>query len=99
MLVMVLVAGACGSASPPSSPVDSPRGSTDTASVPPACKPGPAGAELPWWADRVFYEVFVRSFQDSNGDGIGDLRGLIARLDELNDGDPATTDDLGVAAL
>jgi glycosidase len=47
----------------------------------------------------VFYEVFVRSFQDSNGDGIGDLRGLTDRLDELNDGDSATTDDLGVTGL
>jgi glycosidase len=47
----------------------------------------------------VFYEVFVRSFQDSDGDGIGDLRGLTSRLDQLNDGDPATTDDLGVTGL
>ena len=53
----------------------------------------------PWWRDRVFYEVFVRSFADSNGDGIGDLRGLTQRLDYLNDGDPATTSDLGVTAL
>ncbi len=52
-----------------------------------------------WWHDRVFYEVFVRSFADSNGDGRGDLRGLTAHLDDLNDGDPATTTDLGVTAL
>ncbi|MCX6100050.1 MAG: alpha-amylase family glycosyl hydrolase, partial [Candidatus Bipolaricaulota bacterium] len=52
-----------------------------------------------WWQDAAFYEVFVRSFQDSNGDGKGDLAGLIERLDYLNDGDPATTDDLGVTAL
>ena len=52
-----------------------------------------------WWRDRVFYEVFVRSFADSDGDGIGDLRGLTAHLDYLNDGDPATTDDLGVTGL
>ena len=43
--------------------------------------------------------MFVRSFADSDGDGIGDLRGLTQRLDELNDGDPATTDDLGVTGL
>ena len=54
---------------------------------------------LPWWTDRVFYEVFVRSFADSDGDGIGDLRGLTQRLDYLNDGDPATTEDLGVTGL
>ncbi len=47
----------------------------------------------------MFYEVFVRSFADSDGDGIGDLRGLTSRLDDLNDGDPATTDDLGVTGL
>lgn len=52
-----------------------------------------------WYRGAAFYEVFVRSFQDSNGDGVGDLPGLISRLDYLNDGDPATTDDLGVDAL
>ena len=47
----------------------------------------------------MFYEVFVRSFADSNGDGIGDLAGLTAHLDALNDGDPSTTTDLGVTGL
>lgn len=47
----------------------------------------------------MFYEVFVRSFADSNGDGIGDLRGLTAHLDQLNDGDPATTTDLGITGI
>ncbi len=54
---------------------------------------------LPWWNDRVFYEVFVRSFADSDGDGIGDLAGLTERLDYLNDGDPSTTTDLGVTGI
>lgn len=54
---------------------------------------------MPWWNDRIFYEIFVRSFQDSDGDGIGDLQGLISRLDYLNDGDPATDDDLGVTGI
>ena len=48
-----------------------------------------------WSHGAVFYEIFVRSFADSNGDGIGDLKGLISKLDYLNDGDPATTTDLG----
>lgn len=55
-------------------------------------------APLPW-SDRVFYEIFVRSFYDSDGDGIGDLRGVIEKLDYLNDGDPGTMMDLGVTGL
>lgn len=44
---------------------------------------------------RTYYEVFVYSFCDGNGDGIGDLKGLREKLDYINDGDPETTDDLG----
>jgi alpha-amylase len=54
---------------------------------------------LPWWNDRVFYEIFVRSFYDSDGDGIGDLQGVIEKLDYLNDGDPDTTTDLGITGI
>lgn len=49
-----------------------------------------------WWREAVFYEIYVRSFQDSNGDGIGDLAGIVERLDYLNDGTPKS---LGVDAL
>ena len=52
-----------------------------------------------WWNDLVFYELHVRSFYDSNGDGIGDFKGIIEKLDYLNDGDPLTTTDLGVGAI
>ena len=52
-----------------------------------------------WWNDTVFYEIFVRSFYDSNGDGIGDFNGIIEKLDYLNDGDPKTTTDLGVTGI
>jgi len=55
--------------------------------------------DMPWWNDTVFYEVFVRSFYDSDDDGVGDINGLIEKLDYLNDGDPTTSDDLGVTGL
>ena len=48
---------------------------------------------------RVFYEIFVGSFSDSDGDGIGDLRGIINRMDYLNDGDPNSGKSLGVEGL
>ncbi len=44
---------------------------------------------------RTYYEVFVYSFCDSDGDGIGDLQGLISKLDYINDGDDTTDTDLG----
>ncbi len=56
-------------------------------------------ADQRWWDDRTFYEIFVRSFADSDGDGIGDLQGVIDRLDYLNDGDPTTDTDLGVTGI
>jgi alpha-glucosidase len=44
-----------------------------------------------WWEDAVFYQIYPRSFADSNGDGIGDLAGITGKLDYL--------DELGVDAL
>ncbi len=55
--------------------------------------------DLHWWNDTVFYEIFVRSFNDSDGDGIGDLQGLTQKLDYLNDGDPNTDTDLGITGI
>lgn len=52
-----------------------------------------------WWSNAVAYEIFVRSFQDSDQDGIGDLRGLLQRLDHLNDGRPGAGNDLEVGAI
>lgn len=49
-----------------------------------------------WWKHGVIYQIYPRSFQDSNDDGIGDLQGVINRLDYLNDGTP---DSLGVDAI
>ena len=48
---------------------------------------------------RVFYEIFVGSFADSNGDGIGDLRGIIDKFDYLNDGDPNSGKSLGIEGI
>ena len=68
---------------------------------------GEAILDEPWFADarraegnaRVFYEIFVGSFSDSDGDGTGDIRGILSRLDYLNDGDPASGQSLGVEGL
>jgi glycosidase len=60
----------------------------------------PAVFDSPDYYDRtVIYEIFVRSFRDSDGDGVGDLRGVIEQLDYLNDGDPGTDQDLGIGAI
>jgi alpha-glucosidase len=47
--------------------------------------------QLDWWKNAVIYEVYPRSFQDTNGDGVGDLNGITKRLDYLK--------DLGVDAI
>jgi len=52
---------------------------------------GSADSERDWWKNAVIYEIYPRSFQDTNGDGIGDLNGITARLDYLK--------DLGVDAI
>src|SRR5690606_42084913 len=44
-----------------------------------------------WWKESVVYQIYPRSFKDSNGDGIGDLKGIIEKLDYLK--------DLGVTAI
>ena len=48
---------------------------------------------------RTFYQIFVGSFSDSNNDGIGDLRGIINRLDYLNDGNINSGESLGIQGI
>src|SRR5215469_10234017 len=65
---------------PATSPAPLPRRSTRTAEADPL-----------WYKDAIIYEVHVRAFGDSDGDGIGDFPGLTARLDYLR--------DLGITAI
>lgn len=51
---------------------------------------------LRWWQRGVVYQIYPRSFRDSNGDGVGDLQGIIDKLDYLNDGTP---NSLGIDAI
>src|SRR5262245_63994639 len=62
-----------------------------SSSPPGTLTPPPSRLTPSWFKDAVIYEVHVRAFADSNGDGIGDFRGLMSRLDYLQ--------DLGVTAL
>lgn len=102
LFIVFFVLVACNTAEPtetPPAPTEPPP--TETA-VPPTPTPDPLITGTngnPWWNDTVFYEIFVRSFYDSDGDGVGDLNGLIEKLDYLNDGDPTTTDDLGITGI
>jgi alpha-amylase len=67
--------------------------------------PAPVGAQQThrttsaWTSGGTCYEVFVRSFYDSDGDGIGDLSGLIQKLDYINDGNPRARGDLGARCI
>lgn len=56
-------------------------------------------ADHKWWQGGVIYQIYPLTFADGNGDGVGDIRGIIQRLDYLNDGDPDKTADLGIDAI
>ena len=87
---------ACSSSNPTPPDSGTPDSGTPDSGIPDSgITPNTQG----WWRDKVFYEIFVRSFADSNGDGVGDLAGLTAHLDALNDGDAGAGDDLEVDAL
>lgn len=80
-LSAVLALGACGT---DPTPTETPEVEAPTA---PTAEQQSRAATLlegpDWYRHAVFYEVYLRSFQDSNGDGIGDLPGLVSRLDDL----------------
>ncbi|RZL15892.1 MAG: hypothetical protein EOO62_02790, partial [Hymenobacter sp.] len=68
---------ACSSGSKPEATIDGTLTTTiaaDTAGL---------GKKTDWWKETVVYQLYPRSFQDSNGDGVGDLKGIISRLDYL----------------
>ncbi|MFD1467755.1 alpha-amylase family glycosyl hydrolase [Hymenobacter caeli] len=50
---------------------------------PTAPQPTAADPNRTWWKEAVVYQVYPRSYKDSNGDGVGDLRGLISKLDYI----------------
>ncbi len=89
--------------SEPTTPEVPPTPTLDLPTPPPQITAAPAPAEAPipagWWNGAVCYEIFVRSFYDSNGDGIGDFNGLIEKLAYINDGDPNTINDLGATCI
>ncbi|BDM83303.1 glycoside hydrolase family 13 protein [Acaryochloris marina] len=52
-----------------------------------------------WWESAVFYQIYPLTFSDANGDGIGDLKGIIKRLDYLNDARQDSQTALGIDAI
>lgn len=106
-LLAILILSACGEVAtsvPTATLIPAP---TEVPTLPPTpvlpteppATPTPQPVSFPWWNESVFYEIFVRSFYDSDGDGNGDFNGLTEKLDYLNDGDPATTSDLGISGM
>ncbi|MDR1692949.1 MAG: alpha amylase [Oscillospiraceae bacterium] len=99
LLLFILILSACASNTPPLSPSPSP---TPPAEAPepsptPTPEPSPTPEPEPLTERRNFYEIFVGSFCDSNGDGLGDLPGVISKLDYLNN--ETGEDCLGVNAI
>jgi len=83
-LLILSISAACVPATQTAAPVP-------TASQPPMSTPTPEAPQLPWWREAMFYEIFVRSFYDTDGNGIGDFNGITQKLDYLQ--------DLGINAL
>jgi glycosidase len=87
MLSRLLLAAALAGCATPAA-----RTPTVAPTLAPSATPAPTAAPTatpepvasgPWWNDTVFYEIFVRSFKDSDGDGVGDFNGITEKLDYL----------------
>ena len=81
-LIVLALTGCVAPATPTVAPVST---------ISPTLTPAPEAPPLPWWREAVFYEIFVRSFYDTDGDGIGDFNGITEKLDYLQ--------ELGVNAI
>ena len=79
LLFIIILAGCITSTPAPTA--------TPAPTITPTVTPDPyAGTDgFRWWNDTVFYEIFVRSFYDSDGDGIGDFNGITEKLDYLQE--------------
>ena len=64
-----------------------------------AAQPARVRSDTTWRQGGVCYEIFVRSFFDSDGDGIGDFEGLRRKLDYVNDGNPRSRSSLGARCI
>jgi len=80
----LIILAACIPATPTRAPIP-------TASPTLAFTPTPETSQRPWWREAVFYEIFVRSFYDTDGNGIGDFNGITEKLDYL--------EELGINAI
>ena len=107
LTLLLLFGPLAGCEASPAPASDAPAQTTNAAvqtTEPPApagelAVPVPAGVTAARDNNRVFYEIFVGSFSDSDGDGIGDLRGIINRMDYLNDGDDSSGKSLGIEGI
>lgn len=109
MMIMVMLTGCNGGKQVKNTITENPSATETVTATPEITDNGNISEENAVFADyeysqklnviddnyRTYYEVFLYSYYDSNGDGIGDINGLISKLDYINDGDDSTDTDLG----
>lgn len=83
-LLLLTACATVPASTPTNEPTLPPVVSEATATPPPTATLEPV-VTGPWWNDTVFYEIFVRSFKDSDGDGVGDFNGITEQLDYLQE--------------